>query len=342
MSTLILSDREVERLLPMGECIEVMEGALRSLARGEALLPLRTVMRLPSSTNAFALMPSVRTEGSGDEARTEAIAAKIITVFPGNDRTPYDSHIGVVLLFEAEHGRLLAIMDASSITAIRTAAVSGLATRLLARPDATQLAILGAGTQAMTHLDAMCCVRDIQHVRVWSRRPEKAQELAKRARAKHSCSIDVSASAREAVEGAHVVCTVTASRTPVLEGNWLAPGTHVNAVGASLAHARELDTDAVQRAFVYVDRRESALAEAGDILIPISEGAITAEHIRGELGQLLVGAVPGPEHTDNVTLFKSLGIAIEDLASAQHLYKRATMTETGTWVTIGGMRHHDA
>lgn len=326
----------------MGECIEVMEGALRSLARGEALLPLRTVMRLPSSTNAFALMPSVRTEGSGDEARTEAIAAKIITVFPGNDRTPYDSHIGVVLLFEAEHGRLLAIMDASSITAIRTAAVSGLATRLLARPDATQLAILGAGTQAMTHLDAMCCVRDIQHVRVWSRRPEKAQELAKRARAKHSCSIDVSASAREAVEGAHVVCTVTASRTPVLEGNWLAPGTHVNAVGASLAHARELDTDAVQRAFVYVDRRESALAEAGDILIPISEGAITAEHIRGELGQLLVGAVPGPEHTDNVTLFKSLGIAIEDLASAQHLYKRATMTETGTWVTIGGMRHHDA
>lgn len=319
-----------------------MEGALRSLARGEAILPLRTVMRLPSSTNAFALMPSVRTEGTGDEARTEAIAAKIITVFPGNDRTPYDSHIGVVLLFEAEHGRLLAIMDASSITAIRTAAVSGLATRLLARPDATQLAILGAGTQAMTHLDAMCCVRDIQHVRVWSRRASKAQEFARRARARFSCSIDVCENARDAVVGAHVVCTVTASRTPVLEGAWLEPGTHVNAVGASLAQARELDTGAVQRAFVYVDRRESALAEAGDLLIPISEGVITAEHIRGELGQLLIGEVPGPEHTDNVTLFKSLGIAIEDLASAQHLYKRATVTETGTWVTIGGTRHVDS
>ncbi|MFN8582244.1 MAG: ornithine cyclodeaminase family protein [Gemmatimonadaceae bacterium] len=340
MPTLIISDREVEKLLPMAECIEVMESALRSLGRGEAILPLRTVLRLPSSPNAFGLMPSVRTEGTGDAAHASAIAAKIITVFPGNDHTPYDSHIGVVLLFEAVNGRLLAIMDATSITAIRTAAVSGLATRLLARPDATDLAILGSGTQAMTHLEAMRCVRGIQRVRVWSRTPQKAEAFATNAFEKFQCRVDVMENARHAVEGAHIVCTVTASRTPVLEGAWLAPGTHVNAVGASLPIARELDTEAVRRSYLYVDRRESALAEAGDVLIPMSEGAITAEHIRGELGQLLLGEVPGPEHGDNVTLFKSLGIAIEDLASAQHVYKRATMTEMGTPVRIGGMRHH--
>jgi ornithine cyclodeaminase len=194
----------------------------------------------------------------------------------------------------------------------------------------------------MTHLDAMRCVCDIQRVRVWSRNKLKAEGFAGRASARFKCQIDVADSARAAVEGAHIVCTVTASRSPVLFGEWLAPGTHVNAVGAALPTARELDTEAVRRAVVYVDRRESALAESGDVLIPISEGVITAEHIRGELGQLLVGAVPSPAPGGHVTLFKSLGIAIEDLASAQHLYKRATATDAGTWVNIGGLRHHDA
>jgi ornithine cyclodeaminase len=287
-------------------------------------------------------MPSVRTDGAAETAHASALGAKIISVFPGNDATPYDSHIGVVVLFDADVGRLLAIMDASSITAIRTAAVSGLATRLLSRPDASDLAILGSGTQAMTHLDAMRCVRDIKRVRVWSRGPTRARDFARRAAARFHCQVDVADSALQAVEGAHIVCTVTASRTPVLEGAWLSPGTHVNAVGASIPSARELDTEAVRRAYLYVDRRESALAEAGDVLVPISEGAITAAHIRGEIGDLLLGDAPGPESGDNITLFKSLGIAIEDLASAQYLYKRAVATESGTWVAIGGMRHHDA
>jgi ornithine cyclodeaminase len=342
MSTLILSDRDVERLLPMGACIEVMDGAFRALAAGEMILPLRTVLRLPSSTNAFALMPAVLTEGMGDEAHARSLAAKIITVFPGNDATPFDSHIGVVLLFDGANGRLKAIMDASSITAIRTAAVSGLATRLLARSDATDLAILGTGVQAMTHLDAMRCVRDIRRVRVWSRTAARARDFAQRAGERFKCVVEVTETARQAVEGASIICTVTAARTPVLEGAWLAHGTHINAVGASVAAARELDTDAVRRSWVLVDRRESALAEAGDLLIPMGEGAITEAHIRGELGALLAGEVPGPDHADNITLFKSLGIASEDLASADYVYERAIATETGQEVAIGGLRHHTA
>lgn len=337
--TLVLSDREVERLLPMSACIEVMDQALRGLAAGNAILPLRTVIRLPGSPNAFGLMPSVVTSGSGDQTRATAIGAKIITVFPGNDATPYDSHIGVVLLFDGVNGRLRAVMDASSITAIRTAAVSGLATRLLARPDATDLAILGSGVQAMTHLDAMRCAREIRRVRVWSRTPARAHDFATRAAARFKCSIEVCKTAQDAVINANIICTVTAAAEPIVKGEWISPGTHINAVGSSFATKRELDSEAVRRAKVYVDRRESALAEAGDLLIPMREGVITEAHIRGEIGALLRGDAPGPDSSDDITLFKSLGIAVEDLASAQYLYSRAIATETGTSLPIGGIRH---
>ena len=177
MTTLLLTDRDVAALLPMRECIDVMARALTSVAAGESVSPLRTVIRLDGTPNAFASMPAVL--GSGQAA---SLGAKIITVFPGNDATPFDSHIGVVLLFDAEHGSLQAIADASSITAIRTAAVSGLATRLLSNPDASELALLGAGVLALPHLDAVCAVRPIRRVRVWSRSGTRAQEFARHAR----------------------------------------------------------------------------------------------------------------------------------------------------------------
>jgi len=278
-------------------------------------------------------MPAV--VGSGTNAQ---IAAKIITVFPGNDATPYDSHIGVVLLFGADHGELLAIADASSITAIRTAAVSGLATRLLARPDAQRLALLGAGTLAMPHLEAVSAVRPIKEVRVWSRSPERAQRFAQNVQEKRGVKVIVARTAQEAVATADIVCTITASRTPVLEGSWLAHGTHVNAVGASLAAARELDTEAVRRARLFVDLRESALNEAGDFLIPRSEGAIGEDHIRGQLGELLTGQVAGRQSPDEITLFKSLGLAVEDVAAIRHVYEKALAAGAGTRVTIGGLR----
>ena len=331
--TRLFTDADVRTLLPMRECIDVMSDALQRVADGSSILPLRTVIRLPDSTNAFASMPAVH--GSGDGS---SIGAKIITVFPGNESTPFDSHIGVVLLFDPGNGTLLAVADASSITAIRTAAVSGLATRLLARPDARELAILGAGVLALPHLDAVCAVRGIERVRVWSRSGTRAEEFAARVRTSHDVEIVVSPSAEDAVRGAHVVCTITGARTPILDGRWLEPGMHVNAVGASMPGARELTTDAVARSRLFVDRRESTLNEAGDFLMAKAEGAIGDSHIVAEIGEILLGRNAGRVSATEITLFKSLGLAVEDVAALRHIYAKAS-ADTGSDVMLGGLRH---
>lgn len=313
----------------MAACIDVMADALATTTRGDALLPLRQVLRLHGGRDAFAVMPAVL----GD-----AIGAKIITVFPGNDVTPYESHIGVILYFDDTNGRLLAIIDASSVTAIRTAAVSGLATRLLARPDASRLAILGAGVQGMTHLEAMMAVRPISQVRLWSRGAARVSQLADWGRERFGVEIIACTSADDAVHDADIVCTVTASREPVLAGRWLASGVHINAVGASLAGARELDTEAVVQSRLYVDRRESAMNEAGDFLIPRAEGVIDNAHIVGEIGELVLGRIAGRTSPEERTLFKSLGLAVEDVASARFIYEQALASGAGTWLELGGMR----
>ena len=309
-----------------------MTDALRSLALGGALLPLRQVVRLPNGRDAFALMPAALNEPS-------ALGAKVITVFPGNDATPYDSHQGAVLLFDTEHGRLIGILDASTITALRTAAVTAVATRLLARPHARTLALLGAGVQAETHLESVSLVRSIDEVRVWSRSGDRAHRFAEKF-AGAGTRIVVCPTAREAVDGADVVCTVTSSRDPVLCGDWLVPGTHVNAVGASLATSRELDSAAVAKARLYVDRRESTLNEGGDFLVPKREGLIGDDHIVGEIGDLLVEPprIQGRRSDQEITLFKSLGLAIEDLAAARRIYDRAMATGAGSWLELGGLR----
>ncbi|MEW5919047.1 MAG: ornithine cyclodeaminase family protein [Gemmatimonadota bacterium] len=329
MHTLVLSHTDVVRLLPMASCIDLMAETLAATSRGEALLPLRQVIRLPDSPNAFALMPALL----GD-----ALGAKIITVFPGNDATPYESHIGVVLYFETSNGQLRAIIDASSITAIRTAAVSGLATQLLARRDAGDLALLGGGVQALTHLEAMACARPLRRVRIWSRSELRRNDFVRLAKARLGIDVVPSLTPRDAVRGADIICTVTSSREPVLHGDWIADGAHINAVGASLKAARELDTAAVVKSKLFVDRRESTLNEAGDFLIPRSEGAITDAHIRGEIGELVAGRVDGRGSGSDVTLFKSLGLAVEDIACAAYLYKRALTEGAGTRLAIGGLR----
>jgi len=329
--TLIVPHADVERLLPMPQCVDVMAEALLATTQGDALLPLRQVLRLHSGRDAFAVMPAVL--GS-------AIGAKVITVFPGNQSTPYESHIGVILYFDDTHGRLLAIIDASSVTAIRTAAVSGLATRLLANPDASRVAILGAGVQGMTHLDAMCAVRDVRRVSVWSRSEARRAEFVEWARKARGIEVAPCVTARDAVHDADVICTVTSSREPVLEGRWVKEGAHINAVGASIASARELDTAAVAQSLLFVDRRESAMNEAGDFLIPREEGAIDNDHIRGEIGELLAGRATGRTDASQRTLFKSLGLAVEDVASARFIYERALASGTGTWIELGGLRPH--
>lgn len=252
---------------------------------------------------------------------------KVITVMPGNHAHGEESHQGLVLLFEQERGRPLALLDATAVTAIRTAAASAVATRALAREDAGDLALLGSGTQARSHLEAMSAVRRLRRVRVWSRNPESARrfaEMGSRGPGLTPEAIEAMPSAREAVEGADLICTVTAATEPVLQGDWIAPGAHVNAVGACTPRARELDGAAVARSRLFVDRRESALAEAGDFLLARSEGAVTDDHILGELGEVLEGRIPGRQSQEEITLFKSLGIAVEDLAAGRHVYRKAS------------------
>jgi ornithine cyclodeaminase len=278
-----------------------------------------------------------RLGGDGD-----ALGVKVITVWPGNEATPYDSHQGAVLLFDMEHGGVAAMMDASTITAIRTAAVSGLATRLLAREGARELALIGAGVQAETHLAAMRIVRPIERVRVFSRTPERLLRFVARASVENDVEIIAAESAEAAVDGADIVCTVTSSRDPVVRGAWLAPGTHVNAVGASLRTARELDSDAIACARLVVDRRESAMAESGDYLVPREEGMIGDDHIVAELGELLSGRATFRRSDDDITVFKSLGLAVEDLAAARHVLRRASEAGVGTSIVLGGLREVEA
>ena len=335
MKVHIINQAEVLQLLPMGECIDVMAEALKTLARGNAILPLRPVMWLPEKVGALGMMPSYL----GD---FKAMGLKVVSVFPGNHGTQYDSHQGAVMLFETEHGRLLAIIDASETTAIRTAATTALATKLLARENAADLALLGSGIQAHTHLEAMLLVRPIQRVRLWSRSPAHARQFAERESRRHGIRIEPMETAQQAVAGADLICTTTAAREPVLLGDWLAPGAHVNAVGSSVAFTRELDTAAVVKSRLFVDRRETTINEAGDFIFPKQEGAIGDDHIQGEIGEVLLGTVPGRTSAEEITLFKSLGLAVEDLAAAHHIYQQALAKGLGLAVELGGSRHADA
>ncbi len=313
----VLTHAEVERLLPMGECIDVMADALAALARDELHNPLRFVVRPPAEETLLGLMPAHRS------APSPLYSLKTIVLAPGNPARGLDAHQGTVTLFDGETGQVRAVMNASAITAIRTAAVSAVATRLLARRGARELAILGAGVQARSHLEAMRAVLDLDRVRVWSRTPGRAAGMDR---------AEEVASAEEAVRGADVVVTATSAREPVLRREWLEPGSHVNAVGSSIPTTRELDTRTVADAALFVDRRESTLNEAGDYLFPMREGAIGPEHIRAEIGELLIGAAEGRRSDDELTVFKSLGLAVEDLAAAEHVLRRAEAEGVGTVV----------
>jgi ornithine cyclodeaminase len=331
MDTLIISQSDVPELLPMDPCIDAMAEALLSLAQGDAVLPLRSMVWMPDKSGLLGLMPAYL-------GAPRSLGLKVISYLPKNHGSARDSHQGAVLLFDADNGELLAMIDASSITAIRTAAVSGLATRLLAREDAGDLAIIGSGVQASAHLNAMRAVRKLRRVRVSSSSLVKAEAFAAHHEAALGVRIEPVATAKEAVLGADLICTATASREPVLFSEWVPDGAHINAVGACFATARELDTATVVRSRLYVDRRESALAEAGDFLIPKSEGAIDDTHIVGELGDILTKRVAARRAVDEVTLFKSLGIAIEDLAAAHLIHTRARAAGKGIAVDFGGHR----
>lgn len=311
MSLLVLGAREVEELLDMRQCIAAMTDVLAALARDELFQPLRQIMQPPGAETLIATMPAHR----GGAAPLYAL--KEIVIAPGNPARGLDSHQGGVLLHDGVTGELVALLNASPITAIRTAAVSAVATRALARPDARVVAVLGAGVQARAHVEAMRAVLDDPEIRIWSRTADNARAIA------DELGATAAASAEQALAGADVICTVTTSREPILRREWLSDGAHVNAVGSSSPTARELDSATVASAALFVDRRESALHESGDYLIPLGEGAITSEHIRAELGEVLIGSRPGRGGADELTVFKSLGIGVEDLAAAALVVREA-------------------
>ncbi|OLE51784.1 MAG: hypothetical protein AUG51_21215 [Acidobacteria bacterium 13_1_20CM_3_53_8] len=326
MEILILTNREIEKLLPMSECIGVMEECLLAFARGRMHQPLRMVVRPETAAGLMALMPAYK---SGEAS---AYGLKTICVFPENPAKGKDAHQGSVALFDGETGEMRAMMNASAITAIRTAAVSGVATRLLAREDASELAIIGAGVQARTHLAAMACVRSLKRARVASRTFEHAQALAQEVQPGYSFPITAVETIEEALRGAQLIVTATSAHEPVLKREWVAPGAHINAIGAYSPATREIDTATIAASLLFVDRRESAINEAGDYLLALQEGAISPEHIRAEIGEVLLGEKPGRTSPDEITLFKSLGLAVEDLAAAEYLYHQAKTKGAGTWV----------
>jgi len=326
MNVLILNHAEVEQLLPMSECISVMEAALTALARGHADQPLRTIFRPPEIKGVMAMMPAFH------DSQTPMFGLKAICVFPGNAAIGKDAHQGGVMLFDGSDGELLALVNASAITAIRTAAVSALATRVLAREDATEVAIIGAGVQARAHLSAMACVRKISRVRIAARRFESAQNFANEMQAQFPFPIEPMETAEAAVRGSDVIVTATTSREPVIDREWISAGAHINAIGTFSPKAREIDTETMVAASLFFDRRESALNEAGDYLIAAQEGAIGPGHIRGELGDVLTGGQPGRTSLAEITLFKSLGLGIEDLAAAEYVYRKAAAQGAGTSV----------
>jgi len=320
VSVLVLSERDVRRLLDMESCIEAMTEVLASLARGELFQPLRSIARPPEAGTLLGLMPAYR------GGATPAYALKEIVVVPTNPTRGLDTHMGGVLLHDGETGELVAVLNASPVTEIRTAAVSAVATRALARPDAQRVAILGAGAQARGHVHAMRSVLDDPEIRIWSRSLDAAEQLAAEVGA------SVSPSPEAALLEAEVACTTTAATEPIVEKRWLARGAHVNAVGSCFPTARELDTETVADSSFFVDRRESALTEAGDYILAAAEGAIGPDHIKAELGEVLAGMHPGREHEDDLTVFESLGIAVEDLASAELVVRRAREQGVGSEV----------
>jgi len=325
MKILVLDNQQIKELLPMKECIELMADALAALARGEVYQPLRTIIRPPEARGLLGLMPAFRAGERG------AFGMKAICVFPENPAKGKDAHQGAVMLFSRDTGEMLALMNASEITAIRTAAVSAVATRLLARENTQQLAIIGAGVQARTHLTALAAVRPIKHARVACRNVEHAEQLAREMQAQFSFPIEPVRTNEEAVRGADLIVTATSSLEPVIDKEWISPGAHVNAIGTHSPNSREVDSATMAAARIFTDRRESAINESGDYLLAAKEGLVTPESILGEIGELLIGSKSGRTSASEITLFKSLGLAIEDVACAGYLYNKAQAENAGAW-----------
>lgn len=308
----IVEEKEVFERLDMKTCIGLMREAFTALESGKAMQTVRTLTRLPHG-EVFGFMPAYLGED-------DYFGAKIATAFPMNVGTGYSSHNGYVMVFEAQHGTCVGLADANAITQIRTGAVSGVATDLLARKDAKVLGIIGAGAQGRSHLEAMLCVRpDIELVKIYDIRPEAAQKYKEDMEAKFGKPVQVCASPKEAAQDSDIVCTVTPSKEAYLEADWIKPGAHVNAVGTFSPVTREATSELVAKSRLYADQIEAMKKESGEYLVPLQEGLITEDHIKGSVGALLLGTAEGRVSEGDVTLFDALGLAVEDVICGRYL-----------------------
>ena len=314
---LFLDEHDVHRLYPVEAAIDLMAEAMRRYSAGQVSQPLRTILRPPTETGLLGTMPC---HVAGDDHAGFGLKAMVLK--PENPARGLDLHIGVVMVFDPDTGRPLAVMDAGAITATRTAAVSAVATDVLAPPDAGDLAVLGSGVQGRSHLRALAVVRKLRRVRVWSRTRAHAEDYRAWAEGL-GIDVEVAPDVRSALAGADLVCTTTAARDPIVEADWVAPGAHLNVVGGSFADARELSSETVAGAAVFVDSRESAAAESGDLRAPLAEGLIGPDHVRAELGEVLLGRHPGRGGPDETTLYKSLGLAVQDTMSGFYVARAA-------------------
>ncbi len=327
--TLLLSRKDVMSVLTMKDCLMAVEGAFAALARDQAIMPQRAVIRVAQHGGVFLAMPAWV---GGD---TNALGLKAVTVYPQNpEKHNLPTTLGTLILCDPATGRAAAIMDAGYLTAVRTGAASGVATKHLAREDARTCAVFGAGVQARMQLEAVAEVRSLTKAWVLDTAVKARDRFAAELSDALGLEVIPTDDPEAAVRAADIVVTATSSATPVFDGRWLKPGTHINNIGSHSPNARELDTETVKRSRFVADLKEANLAEAGDILIPIKEGAVTADHICASLGEIVIGAKPGRRDPDEITVFKSCGLAVQDVATALAVYRAARQRGIGIEVEL--------
>lgn len=323
---LVISEGDVRNLLSVADCIEAVERAMRAVSSGDILVPPRIITPLIDESGFFAVMP-------GSTSAPPVYGAKVVSLHPTNPSKDLPAIQGFVTLFDHFTGSPVSVIAGAELTAVRTAAASALATRMLAREDARTHGILGTGKLARTHIDAIAAVRELEAILVWGRNAEKAERLAGEAAERTGARVIATADPAEAA-ACDIVSTVTGASKPILKGEWISKGSHINLVGAHSAQTREADSEAVRISRIYVDSMESALSEAGDLLIPIREGRIAQSDIVGEIGDLLLGRVPARMCRKQVTLYKSLGIVAQDLFVAELVFRTALERGAGHSVPL--------
>ncbi|HEX6437248.1 MAG TPA: ornithine cyclodeaminase family protein [Candidatus Binatia bacterium] len=320
---LVLSEKQVEALIEIDELIAALERAHIQYSTGKAVMPVRLVVPLPQIDGRITSMPGFLNED-------QALGMKVVTYFQNNPKQNLPSILATIMLFSSETGKMIAVMDGSYITAIRTACASAMATKVLANPAASELGVLGAGVQAKAHIAALSQVRRIRSIKIYSPSGTSGSRLKQEVESQLGLAIEVTGSAEEAVRGADLIVIATTAKQPILPADWLKTGAHINAVGSHRPDLRELDGSTMARAKVFVDSREAIMAECGDVLLALAEKSITADHVQAEIGEVLAGSKPGRTRTEEVTLYKSVGIAIQDVATAQLVYHKALQKGFGT------------